>query len=88
MLQMGVEETTAELILPKFGTLVAVVFQLNIQKQNRSLLCTLPWNASNLLMLAEDEELVTNALETIVNLAPLLDLRIFSSSKPSYIKMT
>ncbi|XP_065863194.1 armadillo repeat-containing protein LFR [Euphorbia lathyris] len=36
----------------------------------------------------EDEELVTNALETIVNLAPLLDLRIFSSSKPSYIKMT
>ncbi|WCJ23900.1 Armadillo repeat-containing protein LFR [Euphorbia peplus] len=36
----------------------------------------------------EDEELVTNSLETIVNLAPLLDLRIFSSSKPSYIKMT
>lgn len=36
----------------------------------------------------EDEELVTNALETIVNLAPLLDLRIFSSSKPSYINMT
>ncbi|KAA0049316.1 hypothetical protein IC582_012647 [Cucumis melo] len=36
----------------------------------------------------EDEELVTNALETIVNLAPLLDLRIFSSSKPSYIKIT
>ncbi|KAK7243150.1 hypothetical protein RIF29_37937 [Crotalaria pallida] len=36
----------------------------------------------------EDEELVTNALETIVNLAPLLDLRIFSSSKPSFIKMT
>ncbi|KAF9620017.1 hypothetical protein IFM89_010633 [Coptis chinensis] len=35
----------------------------------------------------EDEELVTNALETIVNLAPLLDLRIFSSSKPSYIKL-
>ncbi|RZC92716.1 hypothetical protein C5167_011797 [Papaver somniferum] len=35
-----------------------------------------------------DEELVTNALETIVNLAPLLDLRIFSSSKPSYIKIT
>ncbi|KAF9605874.1 hypothetical protein IFM89_019846 [Coptis chinensis] len=34
-----------------------------------------------------DEELVTNALETIVNLAPLLDLRIFSSSKPSYIKL-
>lgn len=36
----------------------------------------------------EDEELITNALETIVNLAPLLDLRIFSSSKTSYIKMT
>lgn len=36
----------------------------------------------------EDEELVTNALETIVNLAPLLDLRIFSSSKQSYIKIT
>ncbi|XP_038719089.1 armadillo repeat-containing protein LFR-like isoform X2 [Tripterygium wilfordii] len=36
----------------------------------------------------EDEELVTNSLETIVNLAPLLDLRIFSSSKPSYIKIT
>ncbi|KAK9068203.1 hypothetical protein SSX86_012314 [Deinandra increscens subsp. villosa] len=36
----------------------------------------------------EDEELVTNCLETIVNLAPLLDLRIFSSSKPSYIKIT
>ncbi|KAL8128887.1 hypothetical protein V2J09_018042 [Rumex salicifolius] len=35
----------------------------------------------------EDEELVTNALETIVNLGPLLDLRIFSSSKPSYIKI-
>ncbi|KAJ0975608.1 hypothetical protein J5N97_017573 [Dioscorea zingiberensis] len=37
---------------------------------------------------AEDEELITNALETIVNLAPLLDLRIFSSSKPSFIRMT
>ncbi|XP_021897150.1 LOW QUALITY PROTEIN: armadillo repeat-containing protein LFR [Carica papaya] len=36
----------------------------------------------------EDEELVTNALETIVNLAPLLDLRIFSSAKVSYIKIT
>ncbi|GMH19980.1 hypothetical protein Nepgr_021821 [Nepenthes gracilis] len=36
----------------------------------------------------EDEELVTNALETLVNLAPLLDLRIFSSSKPSYISIT
>ncbi|XP_039115273.1 armadillo repeat-containing protein LFR isoform X1 [Dioscorea cayenensis subsp. rotundata] len=36
----------------------------------------------------EDEELITNALETIVNLAPLLDLRIFSSSKPSFIRMT
>ncbi|CAA7399179.1 unnamed protein product [Spirodela intermedia] len=36
----------------------------------------------------EDEELITNALETIVNLSPLLDLRIFSSSKPSFIKMT
>lgn len=35
-----------------------------------------------------DEELVTNALETIVSLAPLLDLRIFSSSKPSYIKIS
>ncbi|KAL9671736.1 hypothetical protein QQ045_009307 [Rhodiola kirilowii] len=38
--------------------------------------------------MAEDEELVTNALETVVNLGPLLDLRIFSSSKPSYIKIT
>ncbi|XP_054820215.1 armadillo repeat-containing protein LFR [Prosopis cineraria] len=38
--------------------------------------------------IVEDEELVTNALETIVNLAPLLDLRIFSSSKPSFIKIT
>ncbi|XP_059632434.1 armadillo repeat-containing protein LFR [Cornus florida] len=37
--------------------------------------------------ITEDDELVTNALETIVNLAPLLDLRIFSSSKPSYIKI-
>ncbi|XP_051127893.1 armadillo repeat-containing protein LFR isoform X2 [Andrographis paniculata] len=36
----------------------------------------------------EDEELVTNALETIMNLGPLLDLRIFSSSKPSHIKIT
>ncbi|KAL3634493.1 hypothetical protein CASFOL_021547 [Castilleja foliolosa] len=36
----------------------------------------------------EDEELVTNALETIMNLGPLLDLRVFSSSKPSYIKIT
>ncbi|GAB2294583.1 hypothetical protein Dimus_028786 [Dionaea muscipula] len=36
----------------------------------------------------EDEELVTNALEILVNLAPLLDLRIFSSSKPSYINIT
>ncbi|CAL5395378.1 unnamed protein product [Camellia sinensis] len=38
--------------------------------------------------ITEDEELVTNALETVVNLAPLLDLRIFSSSKPSFIKIT
>ncbi|XWS13746.1 hypothetical protein CRYUN_Cryun36dG0064500 [Craigia yunnanensis] len=36
----------------------------------------------------EDEELVTNAIEIIVNLASLLDLRIFSSPKPSYIKIT
>ncbi|PKA54515.1 hypothetical protein AXF42_Ash000350 [Apostasia shenzhenica] len=36
----------------------------------------------------QDEELITNAVETIVNLSPLLDLRIFSSSKPSYIKIT
>ncbi|XP_073526584.1 uncharacterized protein [Phyllobates terribilis] len=35
----------------------------------------------------EDEELVTNALETIVNLGPLLDLRIFSSSKPSFLNI-
>ncbi|KAK4478137.1 hypothetical protein RD792_017416 [Penstemon davidsonii] len=40
------------------------------------------------LNVTEDEELVTNALETIMNLGPLLDIRIFSSSKPSYIKMT
>ncbi|KAH7858791.1 hypothetical protein Vadar_028102 [Vaccinium darrowii] len=38
--------------------------------------------------ITEDEELVTNALETGVNLAPLLDLRIFSSLKPSFIKIT
>ncbi|KAF5933301.1 hypothetical protein HYC85_029472 [Camellia sinensis] len=31
---------------------------------------------------------LSNALETVVNLAPLLDLRIFSSSKPSFIKIT
>ena len=37
---------------------------------------------------AEDDELITNMLETLVNLAPVLDLRIFSSSKPSFIKMT
>ncbi|KAG2659460.1 armadillo repeat-containing protein LFR-like isoform X2 [Panicum virgatum] len=36
----------------------------------------------------EDDELITNMLETLVNLAPVLDLRIFSSSKPSFIKMT
>jgi hypothetical protein len=39
-------------------------------------------------MLTEDEELVTNALETIVNLAPMLDLQVFGSSKASFIKMT
>ncbi|EPS58876.1 hypothetical protein M569_15936, partial [Genlisea aurea] len=38
--------------------------------------------------ITEDEELVTNALEIIMNLGPLIDLRIFSSTKPSYIKMT
>ncbi|KAL5702151.1 hypothetical protein ACHQM5_027400 [Ranunculus cassubicifolius] len=38
--------------------------------------------------LTEDEELVTTALETIVSLAPLIDLRIFSSSKPSFIKIS
>ncbi|KAG2306672.1 hypothetical protein Bca52824_026420 [Brassica carinata] len=37
--------------------------------------------------MTEDEELVTNSLETIVNLAHLMDLRIFSSSKQSFIKM-
>nr|GMD70009.1 armadillo repeat-containing protein LFR-like [Ipomoea batatas] len=36
----------------------------------------------------EDEELVTNALETMVNLAHLLDLRIFTSSKPTFHPMT
>ncbi|KAF3338016.1 Armadillo repeat-containing protein LFR [Carex littledalei] len=36
----------------------------------------------------EDDELITNLLETLVNLAPVLDLRIFSSTKPSFIKMT
>ncbi|KAL3626349.1 hypothetical protein CASFOL_029898 [Castilleja foliolosa] len=36
----------------------------------------------------EDEELVTNAVETIMNLGPLLELKIFSSSKPSFVKMT
>ncbi|RAL45639.1 unnamed protein product [Cuscuta campestris] len=35
----------------------------------------------------EDEELVTNVLETIVNLCHSLDLRIFSSSKPSVLNM-
>ncbi|KAK3012620.1 hypothetical protein RJ639_009890 [Escallonia herrerae] len=48
----------------------------------------LQFKETTALVIAEDEELVTNALETIVNVAPLLDLRIFSSSKPSYIKMT
>lgn len=38
--------------------------------------------------ITEDDELVTNSLETVVNLAALLDLRIFSSSKPSFIKIT
>ncbi|XP_051152907.1 armadillo repeat-containing protein LFR-like isoform X2 [Andrographis paniculata] len=38
--------------------------------------------------ITEDEELVTNCLETIMNLGPLIDLRTFSSSKPSYIKIT
>lgn len=36
----------------------------------------------------EDEELVTNAIETIVNLAPFLNLRIFSSSKASHAPIT
>ncbi|KAG8060429.1 hypothetical protein GUJ93_ZPchr0002g24085 [Zizania palustris] len=36
----------------------------------------------------EDDELITNMLETLVNLAPVLDLRIFSSSRPSFIKIT
>ncbi|KAK6929884.1 hypothetical protein RJ641_003978 [Dillenia turbinata] len=40
------------------------------------------------LCAVEDEELVTNALETAVNLAPLLELKIFSSTKPSFIKIT
>ncbi|KAJ3696996.1 hypothetical protein LUZ61_000701 [Rhynchospora tenuis] len=35
----------------------------------------------------EDDELITNMLETLVNLAPVLDLRILSSPKPSFIKM-
>ncbi|CAM0945458.1 unnamed protein product [Alopecurus aequalis] len=35
-----------------------------------------------------DDELITNMLETLVNLAPVLDLRIFSSSKPSFIQIT
>jgi len=38
-------------------------------------------------LLTEDEELVTNSLETIVNLAHLMDLRIFSSLKQSYINI-
>ncbi|AEE76703.1 unnamed protein product [Arabidopsis thaliana] len=37
--------------------------------------------------MTEDEELVTNSLETIVNLAHLMDLRIFSSLKQSYINI-
>ncbi|KAL1192697.1 Armadillo repeat-containing protein LFR [Cardamine amara subsp. amara] len=37
--------------------------------------------------MTEDEELVTNSLETIVNLAHLMDLRIFSSHKQSYINI-
>lgn len=40
------------------------------------------------LLLTEDDELVTNSLETMVNLAAMIDLRIFSSSKPSFIKIT
>ncbi|KFK39587.1 hypothetical protein AALP_AA3G263800 [Arabis alpina] len=38
--------------------------------------------------MTEDEELVTNSLETIVNLAHLMDLRIFSSLKQSYINIS
>ncbi|CAA7012838.1 unnamed protein product [Microthlaspi erraticum] len=37
--------------------------------------------------MTEDEELVTNSLEIIVNLAHLMDLRIFSSLKPSFINI-
>ncbi|XP_010511985.1 PREDICTED: armadillo repeat-containing protein LFR [Camelina sativa] len=37
--------------------------------------------------MTEDEELVTNSLETIVNLAHLMDLRIFSSLKQSFINI-
>ncbi|KAL0660850.1 hypothetical protein Bca4012_097687 [Brassica carinata] len=36
---------------------------------------------------AEDEDLVTNSLESIVNLEHLTDLRIFSLPKQSYIKI-
>ncbi|KAF5950475.1 hypothetical protein HYC85_012468 [Camellia sinensis] len=47
--------------------------------------CALPVEASP--KIKEDEELVTNALETVVNLAPFLNLQIFSLSKPSFIKI-
>ncbi|KAL3507773.1 hypothetical protein ACH5RR_033155 [Cinchona calisaya] len=57
-----------------------------IMAQNRHCLETLFQCIEDYVI--EDEELATNALETVVNLAHLLDLRIFSSSKPSYIKIT
>ncbi|XP_020585311.1 armadillo repeat-containing protein LFR [Phalaenopsis equestris] len=57
-----------------------------IMAQNRHCLETLFQSIEDQYM--EDEELITNALETLVNLSPLLDLRIFSSSKPSFVKIT
>ncbi|KAK8943683.1 hypothetical protein KSP40_PGU006423 [Platanthera guangdongensis] len=56
-----------------------------IMAQNRHCLETLFQSIEDHYM--QDEELITNALETLVNLSPLIDLRIFSSSKPSHIKI-
>ncbi|KAF2313918.1 hypothetical protein GH714_020533 [Hevea brasiliensis] len=83
---------------PGFGSVSSVTEvpgQKNAAKENGKILPFVKTVISCYLLAAsrnvfgiEDEELVTNALETIVNLAPLLDLRIFSSAKPSYIKIT
>ena len=45
------------------------------------------WTYRSNLLVTEDEDLVTNSLESIVNLEHLTDLRIFSLPKQSYIKI-